>query len=149
MVPSFYIALLTENELWITPLKNFVPEGATDSEYLFCWILDELSKSFTNQPSDYKAWAQCISRCCEQINQRGIFNILLTNGHALFSYFSTSLFWITRKTPFGVAHLEDDDITVDFSTVTDKSGEVTVIATQPLSNNEKGKRWLGVNTVYL
>jgi glutamine amidotransferase len=117
-------------------LTSFTPEGNTDSEFLFCWLLGELTKRFDERPADDKEWAKRISHCCATINQRGIFNILLTNGNALFTFCSTSLFWLTRKAPFGVAHLQDDDISMDFSTVTGELDEVTVIATQPLTNNE-------------
>ncbi len=117
-------------------LSQYTPVGDTDSEFIFCWILDELAKCFAERPTDDKEWAESVSRCCETINQRGISNILLTNGNALFTFCSTSLVWLTRKAPFGVAQLEDDDITVDFSTVTGELDEVTVIATQPLTSNE-------------
>lgn len=117
-------------------LSRYTPVGDTDSELIFCWILGELAKRFSVRPTDDKEWAACISHCCETINQRGICNILLTNGNALLTFCSTSLVWLTRKAPFGVAQLKDDDITVDFAALTGEHDVVTMIATQPLTNNE-------------
>ncbi len=117
-------------------LSQFTPVGDTDSEFIFCWMLGELAKHFSEHPANDSEWAEHLSHCCETINQRGISNILLTNGNTLFTFCSTKLFWLTRKAPFGVAQLEDDDITVDFSTLTGELDVVTVIATQPLTNNE-------------
>lgn len=117
-------------------LSQFTPVGTTDSEFFFCWILGQLADYFATAPKEDSEWAERVSRCCETINQRGIFNILLTNGNTLFAFCSTSLVWITRQAPFSVAQLSDDDITVDFSTVAGKSDVVTVIATQPLTKNE-------------
>ncbi len=127
--------LLTSKSEGIT-LDRFSPEGDTDSEFIFCWILGELAKSFSKCPAEDTQWAERVSRCCEIINQRGISNMLLSNGNALFTFCSTKLVWLTRKAPFGVAQLKDDDITVDFSTVTGESDVVTVIATQALTKNE-------------
>jgi len=116
--------------------SHFTPAGDTDSELIFCWMLSELAKRFTEHPKNDSEWAEHISHCCEIINQYGISNILLSNGNALFTFCSTKLVWLTRKSPFGVAQLKDDDITVDFSTLTGESDVVTVIATQALTKNE-------------
>ncbi|HGX2317463.1 TPA: class II glutamine amidotransferase, partial [Escherichia coli] len=48
----------------------------------------------------------------------------------------TNLHWITRRAPFGVATLLDQDVEIDFSSQTTPNDVVTVIATQPLTGNE-------------
>jgi glutamine amidotransferase len=45
--------------------------------------------------------------------------------------------WITRRAPFGAARLQDADMTVDFAQVTTPNDVVTVVATDPLTNNEQ------------
>ena len=41
-----------------------------------------------------------------------------------------------RKAPFGPARLQDEDITIDFSTVTTPRDRVAVVSTVPLTTNE-------------
>jgi glutamine amidotransferase len=52
------------------------------------------------------------------------------------TFCSTKLCWITRRAPFGVAHLSDKDLIIDFSEVTTEHDIVTMNATQPLTHNE-------------
>jgi hypothetical protein len=61
---------------------------------------------------------------------------------------STQLSYIIRQAPFAVAHLRDQDLSIDFSTVTTPEDRVAVIATVPLTDNEcwttmpNGSLWL-------
>jgi glutamine amidotransferase len=52
------------------------------------------------------------------------------------AFCSTNLFWITRRAPFGVATLLDQDVEIDFSEGdhTERCGHC--YATQPLTGNE-------------
>ncbi|MFZ1317980.1 MAG: class II glutamine amidotransferase, partial [Candidatus Nitrotoga sp.] len=43
---------------------------------------------------------------------------------------------LIRHSPFNVAHLKDEDMTVDFSRVTTPNDRVAIIATVPLTDNE-------------
>jgi glutamine amidotransferase len=61
---------------------------------------------------------------------------MLSNGEVLFAHCATNLHYIIRQAPFNKAHLVDDDVTVDFSTVTTPYDRVAVVATQPLTDNE-------------
>jgi glutamine amidotransferase len=114
---------------------RFQPIGDTDSERAFCWLLDGLQKAFS-EPPDQSTWAAFVADRAEQLNAMGVFNLLLSDGHALLTFCSTKLCWITRRAPFGTAHLADEDVTVDFSAVTTETDIVTVIATRPLTDNE-------------
>jgi len=62
--------------------------------------------------------------------------MLLSDGRYVMAFCSTNLFWITRRVPFGVAKLLDQDVEIDFQTETTPNDVVTVIATQPLTGNE-------------
>ena len=66
-----------------------------------------------------------------------MYNFLLSNGEFLLAHCSTKLAWITREAPFAEAHLKDQELSIDFSSVTTTSDRVTVIATNPLTENEK------------
>jgi hypothetical protein len=46
---------------------------------------------------------------------RGACNYLLSNGDCLFAHCSTQLSYIIRQAPFAVAHLRDQDLSIDFS----------------------------------
>jgi len=50
------------------------------------------------------------------------------------------LHWITRRAPFGQAHLIDEDITIDFQQETTAKDIVTIIATLPLTINEQWQK---------
>lgn len=115
---------------------RFKPVGSTDSERAFCWLLSKLQHAFSEPPS-LAEWTDYVSGLCEQLNRKGVFNLLLSDGEALMTFCSTKLCWITRRAPFGKAHLSDEDMTVDFSAVTTENDIVTVIATGPLTDDER------------
>lgn len=72
-----------------------------------------------------------------RIAKRGVFNFLLSDSRHLYAHCSTELCWITRRAPFGKARLFDADMTVDFKKHTTPNDIVTVIATRPLTSNER------------
>jgi glutamine amidotransferase len=69
--------------------------------------------------------------------------MLLTESRYLFCYCTTKLSWITRRAPFGEARLKDYELTVDFCQETTPLDIVTVIATDPLTDNE---HWQALQT---
>ena len=77
-----------------------------------------------------------LDRLAREIRAFGVFNFMLSNGELLFAHCSTHLHFIVRQAPFNTAHLVDDDVSVDFATVTTPNDRVAVIATQPLTDNE-------------
>lgn len=120
----------------ITP-KYHVPVGNTDSELAFCWILDQLFEQFGREkPKNTKAVFRYAATLCDRLRAFGIFNMLLTDGDFLLSYCTSNLYWITRKAPFGTANLIDADVSIDFKQETTPNDIVTVIATNPLTDNE-------------
>ena len=78
-----------------------------------------------------------IVAACEEYRSKGVFNCLLRTGDWLFSYCTTKLAHITRRAPFGPATLKDADVSVDFQAETTPNDIVTVLATEPLTDNEK------------
>jgi glutamine amidotransferase len=114
----------------------YQPVGTTDSEKIFCWILSELRNEYRCGTSISKVSAFLLT-LCNRLNQLGVSNILLTDGEDIFAFCSTKLSWITRKAPFGEAHLRDCDVSLDFTAVTNETDIATVIATEPLTDNER------------
>ena len=72
-----------------------------------------------------------------RLNQQGVFNMMMSDSRVLYTHCSTHLAWITRRAPFGEASLIDTDLTVDFAKETTPKDVVTVIATRPLTDNER------------
>ena len=61
---------------------------------------------------------------------------MLSSGNELFAHCSTHLYYVVRQHPFVTAKLSDEDVSVDFSTLTTPDDRVAVIVTQPLTTNE-------------
>ena len=55
----------------------------------------------------------------------------------LFTFCSTKLASITRRAPFGPACLSDVEVEIDFSDETTPKDVVSIIATEPLTNDEQ------------
>ena len=117
------------------PLHFYRPVGTTDSEHAFCWMLDQLRARW-EQPPPLQKLAVEVRRLSQELSALGVFNLLLTEGRALFCHCSTQLAWITRRAPFGTATLVDEDLTMDFARETTQSDVVTIVATRPLTANE-------------
>jgi len=113
----------------------FRPVGDTDSERAFCWLMQELAKSHAGVPT-IDELTLTLRELLPQPAAYGTFNLLLSNGQALWAYCSTKLTFIERAHPFGAATLADDDVTVDFGAHTRPSDRVAVVATEPMTCNE-------------
>ena len=116
---------------------HFTPVGNTDSEYAFCFLLDQLVERFGYQEPSIQDIFQVLQEVAPQIAEHGTFNFCLSNGQALWSYATTKLHWIVREYPFQHAQLIDLDVEVDFSEVTTPEDRVAVITTEPLTQNEQ------------
>lgn len=113
----------------------FRPVGDTDSESAFCWLMQELAKAHAAVPS-LDELTRTLRELLPQPAAHGSFNMLLSNGQALWAHGSTQLHWLTRRHPFRVAHLADEDLSVDFAQHTQPSDRVTIVATEPLTRDE-------------
>lgn len=118
------------------PLKHYFPVGSTDSEYAFCWIMDQIRDRFPQRPENFEPVVEFVAECADKLHALGVFNMLLTESEYLLSHCSTKLHWITRRAPFGLAQLKDAERTIDFCRETQDKDIVTVIATEPLTTNE-------------
>ncbi len=119
------------------PLSLFRPVGSTDSEYAFCWILDQVQRRFPDPPPVKEDLMRFIKGLLDDLHMLGRFNVLLCDGEFLYAYCSTKLTWLTRKAPFGRASLVDMDWHIDFKEKATATDVVTVIATRPLTRNEE------------
>ncbi len=122
------------------PTGAFRPIGETDSEHAFCWLLSKLTERYPRTPGNMPAVFRYISELAQTLREKGVFNMLLTDGRYVMAFCSTNLYWITRRAPFGKARLLDEDVEIDFQTETTPNDVVSVIATQPLTGNETWTR---------
>ena len=113
----------------------FKPVGQTDSERAFCWLMQELAKAHCDVPSIAELSAT-LAELMPQLARHGTFNMLLSNGQALWAHGSTHLHYLLRAHPFGPVQLSDEDLSVDFARHTTAQDRVAVIATEPLTRDE-------------
>ena len=115
---------------------SFLPVGQTDSERAFCHLLQTLRQRFPEAMPERSLLRDVLEEFAAQIRPFGPFNFLLSNGDGLFAHRSTELHYIVRQAPFALAHLKDQDMTVDFNELTSPDDRVALIATLPLTDNE-------------
>jgi predicted glutamine amidotransferase len=113
----------------------FRPVGDTDSERAFCWLMQELAKAHAGVPTVPELSAT-LRELLPQLHRHGTFNLLLSNGQALWAHASTHLHWLVRRHPFCSATLADEDLSVDFAALTSPTDRVAVVATEPLTTGE-------------
>jgi predicted glutamine amidotransferase len=113
----------------------FKPVGDTDSERAFCWLMQEMAKAHAGVP-DVDELSRTLAELMPQLHRHGTFNMLLSNGQALWAHASTRLHWLERRHPFQPVALKDEDMRVDFASVTTPNDRVALIATEPLTTDE-------------
>ncbi len=118
-------------------LRFYRPIGTTDSEYAFCYLLDQIRAAFPQPkpPEPGPLW-DLIQRGFAELATHGKCNLLLCDSRYLYSYCTSMLCWIQRRAPFTTASLVDAELEIDFSRHTTPKDKVVVIATQPLTRNE-------------
>jgi len=124
------------------------PVGDTDSESVFCAILNALKAEFRSLPT-LPVLYEFLQRLCNEIvkDDGAIFNFLLGCGEFTLFAFSwpgsrpgsdvwNALYYTLRKPPFTTASLIDCDYMMDFSKVNTPLDSVAIIATKPLTKDE-------------
>ena len=101
----------------------------------FCYLWQQLREQFGDHPPTRSVLADALHALARQIAAHGPFNMMLSDGSALFAHCSTKLYYLIRQHPFATAQLSDEDLSVDFSQVTTPLDRVAVIVTEPLTSN--------------
>jgi predicted glutamine amidotransferase len=97
--------------------------------------MQELAKAHAAVPT-VEELTRTLAELLARPAAHGTFNVLLSNGQALWAHGSTRLHWLVRQHPFRSARLADEDLSVDFSEHTLPSDRVCVVATEPLTRDE-------------
>ncbi|KAL7544495.1 hypothetical protein ACHAWF_007881 [Thalassiosira exigua] len=131
------------------------PVGDTDSEAVFCAMLNALRSEFATLPT-LPVLYEAIQRLCSEIvrghEQETIFNFLLSASQFTMFAFSwpgsregssvwNGLHYLVRYPPFRTAKLRDVDYAVDFNQTNDERDRVAIIATKPLTTNENWREF--------
>ncbi|MAI36989.1 class II glutamine amidotransferase [Alteromonas genovensis] len=114
----------------------YEPVGDTDSEAMFCDIMNHVRQHLPRDTSPLELVESLVS-LSQAYAKQGVFNCLLGNGDWLFTFCSTKLASITRRAPFGPACLKDVEVAIDFAAETTPKDVVSIIATEPLTNDEQ------------
>ncbi len=112
-------------------LNKYKPEGETDTEYAFCYLLERIEE-VPNQSVE-----AILKREAEKIQERGVFNFLMSDGEKLYAFGDTSLYYAHRKAPFPSVQLCDDGYEVDLKEIKKEGEEAIIIAPKPLTTEEK------------
>lgn len=129
------------------------PVGDTDSEAVFCAMLNSLRAEFATLPTLPVLYEAIQKLCCEIVRGREretIFNFLLGCGQFTMFAFSwpgsregstvwNGLHYLVRYPPFTRAKLKDVDYAVDFNETNDENDRVAIITTKPLTHGENWK----------
>lgn len=116
-------------------LKKYFPEGSTDSEHSFCYLLENIENDMSHKT---------IEKVANEINKLGTFNFLLSDGKFLYAYGDSSLFYVKRKSPFAKVVLTDLNYEVNLAEIKSKDEKAVIVATEPLTRNENWQRIKGL-----
>jgi len=117
-------------------LSKFYPDGETDSEHIFCYLMEKISArniSVWNEKDFDWLHEQLL-----EINSNGSLNCLMSNGEYLFCYRDKNgwrdLNYVFRKAPFHVVRLVDEDFVINLAEEKRPTQRGFIIATDPLTN---------------
>ncbi len=117
-------------------LDRFRPIGQTDSEHLFCWLLDRLARDDDRLETPTQ-WAG-LQRLLRQANELGKLNCLLSDGQRLFAYrdlqqWKGLSYIVSQHSPASDTQpLHDESVHVEIDT--ESATESVVVATCPLND---------------
>lgn len=118
----------------LTERGPYLPVGTTDSEVVFCEIMNTLYRRFDGHSPSHDELFEVIGELTAKLVQYGIINFLLSNGEVMFANCTTRLSYVVRGWPFDSASLIDADWTIDFGKVATPKDLTVVIATTPLTD---------------
>jgi len=114
---------------------RFMPMGQTDSEQIFCYLLNRIVEHIPD-PAEYNEWRvhEVLAEYSPRIRALGKFNFLFSDGQYLFAHGDTSLYSVCRSCHLEHQVLEDEELRVLVSHGTGQ--DVGIVATVPLTPDE-------------
>ena len=122
----------------------YQPVGSTDSEWAFCWLLQELRRAFCSrtQPPGWAELTPVLAELVAKAAQHGRFNLLMSDGFALYAHASNKLSWLQRQHPFPRAKLLDRQLEIDLAQANAPGDRMVLLATAPLTEGEDWQHFL-------
>ena len=112
--------------------------GETDSEHIFCYLLESIQKKNIISWSENEF--EWLRQKFNQINKSGKLNCLMSNGEYLFCYHDiegyNGLCFVQRKSPFQIIKLEDLDWKIDLKEEKTTNQIGYIIATKRLTDEK-------------
>ena len=120
-------------------LNGFQPNGETDSEHLFCYLLSKIiDRNISSWGNEDFLWFNEVLD--KEVCPLGATNCIFSDGNLLFCYRDIKgrkrLNLTHRVSPYEIIDLIDVDFTINLSEVKDDDEEGYIIATEPLTNPE-------------
>ncbi|MBV6480067.1 MAG: putative glutamine amidotransferase YafJ [Ignavibacteria bacterium] len=117
-------------------IGRFKPVGETDSEFAFCYILNEIeSRNISCWNDEHFMW---LSSRLKEINDYGTFNCIFSDGEFLFCFNDVNEFkdfcFVKREAPFETIRLLDDELEVELFLEKRPTQYGYIMATNPLTN---------------
>jgi predicted glutamine amidotransferase len=117
--------------------KHYFPMGDTDSERVFCVLMDRLREQLTPATvMDFKTKLPIIEKWALEVAELGVFNFLLSDTRYLYAHRSTQLFLVTRECAAQTECLKSEELTVRLARATQGIQQLAAVATQPLTPGE-------------
>lgn len=114
---------------------GFEPVGRTDTEHLFCWLLNRMQVAGTRSIRDY-GWHR-LAEDLNHINDLGPLNLLLADGQSLAVYHDRDdkqpVFWSRRIPPHARVPMSNDVLTLALD-AHQSQRSFLVFATKPLTD---------------
>ena len=118
---------------------GFEPVGRTDTEHVFCWLLNRMQESGTRSFGDY-GWDR-LTADLRAVNEFGSLNLMLTDGQSLVVYQDREvvqpIYWSRRLPHQDDTALGNDVLSLDLEPH-QSNRTVAIFATTPLS----GEPWV-------
>lgn len=118
------------------PLHFYKPKGTTDSEYAFCYLLDQIRLHYPEPPRNPKKLWYFIEEIATEMMQFGVFSFLLSDAKHLYAFCGKKMCWVMREFPFQETRYIDTNNVVDINQHMQREDVMSIIATSPLTENE-------------
>lgn len=119
-------------------ISKFKPIGETDSEYIFCYLLNQISKKEIYNWEDLSF--EWLFNKLKEINRLGKFNCLFSDGKLLYCYHDIKgykgLYYLKREAPFTKIQLSDEDYEINLKEEKDPKQKGYIIASNKLTNEK-------------
>jgi glutamine amidotransferase len=140
------------------PLRTFRPHGDTDSEYAFCYIMNNLHDTYLT--NGYRLTLSqkvaLIEKAANRIddNYPKSMNFLLSDGYRIYAYYggldkSGGLWYLLRRSPHRTLWLVDKSDGQRIVLGRSESGTAAIIATKRLTKSDEVWQNFNTRTVYV